>query len=411
MNITELQKKTIDLLNPWWRGFEVELGIERSDYLKEIEKIVRDRQEILFVIGSRRVGKTRILFQFIYKLIKEGIKPNDILFLSLDNSNLEKVDWYSYITESKFRYVFLDEVQYSLKWAQILKSLYDLPNKNYKIICSGSSSNLIEDKKAFLTGRTTSLLVTPLDFSEFKKFTNNADVKDYLFYGGYPEYVLEKEPSYLNDLARDIVEKDIVKIHKVRNKQYLYDLCQILAKQIGFKGSSNKIASVLKIDNKTVENYIQYLKEVKLIDIVYQYSESLNKKLFSPKKYYFNDLGMRNNFVGFSDFGSLVENAVFLKLSKTYGSNNVYYLSDTRANEVDFLVRLPNNEAILVESKYKDLENVAINSISGLFFKEIHDIKIIKRIVVTNGINTNFKKGNVTLELVSLENFLQIKYV
>lgn len=404
--------KTIEYLNPWWNKIEVELGIERTDYLTKIETIIKNRKQTLFILGSRRVGKTRILTQFIYKLIKNKVPAHDILFLSLDNTNLEKFDWYSYILDSKFKYIFLDEVHYSPKWAQILKSLYDLPNKNYKIVCSGSSSKLIEDNKAYLTGRSISLFVTPLDFDEFNDFSNNdSRVTDYLFFGGYPEYVLEKEPNYLNELLRDIIEKDIVKIHKVRNVQNLFDICQLLAKQIGFKGSSNKIAKVLRLDNKTVENYIQYLKEVKLINMVYQFSGSLNQKLYSLKKYYFCDLGMRNSFVGFSDIGSLVENAVFLQLSKLYGSENINYLSSTRGDEVDFVVSLKNDEVLFVESKYNNLQSSITSSISKLFYKQIHDIKIRQRIVITDGVDADFKKNDLEVKLISLEKFLTNKYV
>lgn len=409
MKITELQNKTVELLNPWWKNIEVELGVERTDYLSKIDEVVSKRQQILFILGSRRVGKTRIILQYIYKLIKSGVNPKKILFLSLDNSNLEKFDWNTYVADSDYQYIFLDEIHFFPKWAQILKSLYDIPNKNYKIIASGSSSKLIEDNKAFLTGRSTSLLVTPLDFYEFAKFSKSEDlINDYLFYGGYPEYVIEKEPNYLNELLRDVIEKDIIKIHKVRNSQYLFDICQILAKQIGFKGSSNKIANVLKLDNKTVDNYIQYLKEAKLIDYVYQYSESLNKKLYSPKKYYFNDLGMRNSFVGFSDIGSLVENAVFLQLVKLYGIDNIYYLSDTRNNEVDFLVTLEKDKLLLIESKYINLQSTVTKSLSNLFFKNIHGKEIIKRIVITNGIDDSFKEGAIEIKLVDLVEFLSL---
>lgn len=398
MNPTQLRSKTFELLNPWWNGVNVELGIERVSYLTEIDKMIK-RPQILFVFGSRRVGKTRILLQYIYRLIKTGIDPRKILFFSLDNSNLENFDLYSYIVQSDYQYIFLDEVHCFPKWAQILKSLYDIPGKNFKIICSGSSSKQIEDNKGFLTGRSTSLYVKPLNFGEFIQFTKSDNaIKDHLLYGGYPEFVLEKEPNYLNELIKDVIEKDITKVHKIKNKQHLFDTCQILAKQIGFRNSPNKIADVLNLDNKTVGNYIQYLKEVGLVDSICQYSESVNQKLHSPKKYYFNDLGMRNSFVGFSDLGSLVENAVFLQLSDKYGSQNIYYLSDSRGNEVDFVVTLENDEVLLVESKYKDSSSAVENSLPGLFFKEIYNKKIMKRTVVTDGIDNDF--------MVSLENFL-----
>lgn len=407
MEITELQMKTVELLNPWWKGVQVELGVGRTSYLKKIDEIINKRKQILFILGSRRVGKTRIILQYIYRLVGLKVNPKKILFLSLDNTNLENLDWYEYIAESNFEYVFLDEVHYSPKWAQVLKSLYDLPDKKVRIICSGSSSNLIEDNKAFLTGRSVGLFVTPLDFQEYKNFSNSDDlVKEYLFYGGYPEFVLEKEPNYLNELVKDIIEKDIVRVHKVKNNQYLFDVCQMLAKQIGFKGSSNKIANVLKLDNKTVENYIQYLKEVKLIDVIYQYSDSLNKKLYSPKKYYFNDLGIRNSFVGYSNIGSLVENAVFLHLVKRYGSKNIYYLSSADSSEVDFVVKLTDDKVLFVESKYNNLKNAIENSLSSLFFKGIYGKKIIDRIVVTDGVDTILHRDNLEVKLVSLENFL-----
>jgi len=408
MKLNESQDKTIKLLNPWWGGYSVELGVDRTDYLSKIDDFLSKKQEILFLLGSRRVGKTRIIFQTIYKLIAKGVQANKILFLSLDNSNLEKFNWYEYVVESNFDYIFLDEIQYSSKWAQNLKSLFDLPNKKMKIVCSGSSSKLIEDDKAFLTGRNSNLIVTSLDFNEFLKFTGARNtVKEYLFYGGYPEYILEKEPNYLNDLARDVIEKDIAKVHRVKNTQYLFDICQILAKQVGFRGSSNKIANVLKLDNKTVENYIQYLREAKLIEVVCQYSDSLNKRLYSPKKYYFNDLGMRNSFSGFSDKGSLIENAVYLKLSKMYGVENIFYLKGDRGSEVDFVVKLNTNQLLYVESKYNNSQTAIKNSLTKLFFKDMYDKDITKRIVVTDKVNEVLREDGKEVNLIDLTEFLK----
>lgn len=406
MQITELQKKTIELLNPWWHDQKIELGVIRTPYLLKIDHILTKRNQILFILGSRRVGKTRILTQFVYKLLSDGIEPKKILFLSLDNSNLEILDLYSYLAESEFEYLFLDEIHQFDDWERILKSLYDLPNKKFKIVCSGSSSKLIEDNKAFLTGRNTNLNIYPLDFNEFPSFSKSENVDDYLFYGGYPEFVLEKEPSYLNDLLRDIVEKDIVKIHKIKNTKYLFDVLHILAKQVGFRGSPNKIAKVLGVDSKTVDIFLTYFKEVKLIESIYQYSDSLNKRLYAPKKYYFNDLGMRNSFVGFSDKGSLVENAIFLHLAKLYGVENIFYLNEARGSEVDFVVKVGVNEVILIESKYNNLQSSIESSLSNLFFKEIHDKKIIGRLVVTDGIDDVIQKDGVDVKLISLEMFL-----
>ena len=408
MVLTNQQQKTIELLNPWHTDKKIDLGIPRTKYLEEIAEIVNKRKQILFVLGSRRVGKTVTLLQYIYQLIENAVNPKKILFLSLDNTNLEGLDLFAYLTEYKYSYIFLDEVHYFPNWAQVLKSLYDLPNFKSRIICSGSSSKLIEDNKAFLTGRSTSITMHPLSFTEFRKFNKGKEqLHDYLYYGGYPEYVIEKQPSYLNELLRDIIEKDISKLHNIKNNKYLFDICEILAKQIGYKGSSNKIAKVLGLDNKTAINYIEYLREVKLIETVYQYSDSLNERLYSPKKYYFNDLGMRNSFVGFSDIGSLVENAVFIKLVELFGGENIYYLADTSSNEIDFVVKAKKDEIVLIESKYNNLQQSVLNSIGKAFLKDPFGKKVIKRIVVTDGVNTKEKIKNIDVELVGIEKLLE----
>jgi len=112
MVLTEQQQKTIDLLNPWFSEKTIDLGVNRSSYLKAISSITKNQKQILFLLGSRRVGKTMIIYQYIYQLIKENVLPQKILFLSLDNTNLQDLELFSYLAQSDFEYIFLDEVQY-----------------------------------------------------------------------------------------------------------------------------------------------------------------------------------------------------------------------------------------------------------------------------------------------------------
>ncbi|PIV08502.1 hypothetical protein COS52_02345 [Candidatus Roizmanbacteria bacterium CG03_land_8_20_14_0_80_39_12] len=407
MVIAELQRKTIEQLNPWVMGKELELGIERKNYLTKIDKVVKQRQQILFLLGSRRVGKTMIILQYIDLLLRRGVKATKILFLSLDNTNLSELDLYTLLADQKYQYVFLDEVHRFPKWAHILKSLYDIPGYKTEIIASGSSSKEILDNGAYLTGRSTQIKVSPLTYFEYGQFVlDKTKVDDYLYYGGYPEYVLTKVPGYLNELLRDIIEKDIVRLHPVRNSQILLDVCQMIAKQLGHPGSPNKMSKVLGIDSKTVVNYIEYLREVQLIAPVYQYAQTLNERLYAPKKYYFQDLGMRNSFVGFADMGALVENAVYLKLIHDYGEGNVMYLSRGREGEIDFVVKTVQDKIMLVEAKYIDLRESVMNKLSKLMWKNDYFDQVVRRVVVTNGVDEVVEKGGVKIELIALEKFL-----
>ena len=86
--------------------------------------------------------------------------------------------------------------------------------------------------------------------------------------------------------------------------------------------------------------------------------------------------------------------------------DNISYLTDLRGNEVDFVVRLNDNEVLYVESKYNNLKDAIVNSLNKLFFKEINVKKVVQRIVVTNGINDSITRGMVKFDLVGLDRFL-----
>ena len=334
-------QKTIKNLNPWWQNIQIDLGVERKRYKKQILESLNDKR-ISFVLGSRRVGKTVLIFQVINELIKEGINPKKILFISLDNSNLKDVDLSSLILDGKYDYVFLDEIQYLKNWETILKSIYDIPGSKLKIVCSGSSSFLLHDKKGMLTGRNKSITVYPLDFKEFQQFSNKKDYKaetiNYLEHGGYPEYILNRHPNYHNQLLEDIIRKDIVDRYNIRLIDPILELVSLVARQVGFKTSINKLSKVLKISDDTVKSYLEFLSQSYLIDYIYKYSPSVNDRVYSAKKYYFWDLGMRNSLTGFKDLGSLAENAVYNRLKSQNPTSQIFYHSDSSQSEIDFLL-------------------------------------------------------------------------
>ena len=57
-------------MNPWWEeNFELK-GILRKKYLEVLEKNLKNK-DIIFITGLRRVGKSTLLKQLIFKLINE----------------------------------------------------------------------------------------------------------------------------------------------------------------------------------------------------------------------------------------------------------------------------------------------------------------------------------------------------
>ncbi len=372
-------------MNPWWEGFLKEEGIKRNKYLKVFDKNLMNK-EVIFVTGLRRVGKSTLLKQFIFKLINEkGINPKRIMYISLDAYLLKDNSIHDVVKE--FRkihsigideriYLFFDEVVYKEDFNQELKNLYDI--ENVKIFASSSSASLLRDKKAFLTGRTRTIEIEPLDFEEFLLFKNYSVKKseryllekyfeEYLEYGGMPEYVLTKDPNYITNLVDSIIYKDIIAFYNLKNHSVIKDLFKLLCERVGKQVSYNKIANVLGINKDSVRDYIFYFIDSYLFYIIEKDSKSLNERVKDNKKIYCSDVGIKNVTVGFRDIGSIYENLVFLKIKD---KNPRYIKRD--GIEIDFIIK-----DTIIEAKYKrEMEKK---------HKELFESIKVKNKIIANG--------------------------
>ncbi len=346
--------------NPWWEEpFSVENKIERTGLLNRMESYL-DIPGIVLLSGLRRVGKTTLMKLFIHRLIQKGIDPRHIFYVSLDDyllaphSIIDITAEYRKINKLPVEekvYFFLDEVTHKEQFHQQLKNLHD--RQNVKIYAASSSSSILKDSKAFLTGREYVMEILPLDFPEyleFKKITvKKRDQRlletyfeEYLHTGGIPEYVLYRQREYLQGLVDDIIYKDIIAYHKLKNHQVIKDMFKILMGNVGNPISAYKISNTLKISAETVSRYLQYFEDTYLIYLVPRHGKT-NQQLSSPRKIYAADTGIRNLFTGFVNKGRAFENYVYLRL-KNY--DPVYVLENQL--EIDFLL----DNRVLVEVKY-----------------------------------------------------------
>lgn len=353
--------------NPWWEGdFSLERIIPRKKYLDLLRRNL-ENDHIIFLTGLRRIGKTTLMKLIIKELIEEmGIPSDHILYVSLDdyvfrdNSILDVIDEYRKIhripVDDKV-YLFLDEIIFKEDCHQQLKNIYD--RQNAKVYATSSSSIKLKDRKAYLTGRSYIYEVKPLDFEEYLYFKNiNISRKDnkllepyfddFLKVGGIPYYVLNEEREFLFGLVDDIIHKDIISEHSIKNPQMIKDYFLLLMERSGKQLSINKIANILKISVDSSRKYLSYFNDTFLIQLLSRYGKT-NEKILSPKKIYCNDLGIKHCFTGSRDFGSYFENYLFLKLKQ----HDIYYLYEDGI-EIDFYLK---NLDLLLESKYNSTMN------------------------------------------------------
>ncbi|MEE9302224.1 MAG: ATP-binding protein, partial [Thiotrichaceae bacterium] len=272
--------------NPWWEDTTENKGIEpREKYQSELRKYLEFKQ-LIVLTGLRRVGKTTLMKLLIEELIKDGVLPKHILYVSLDDYLLDSKSIIDVINE--FRkihkitmdqkiYLFFDEVTYKKDFHIQLKNIYD--SQNTKIVTASSSSSLLRDKKASLTGRSISLEIKPLDLDEYLSFKgiklkkrdsqlHKSYFLDYCKDGGMPENVLNPSREYLMNLVDDIIQKDITAFHGIKNHQIVRDYFTLLMERSGKQLSINKIGKILNISPDTSRRYLGYFESTYLIHLL-----------------------------------------------------------------------------------------------------------------------------------------------
>lgn len=349
--------------NPWWTGYFKTDTIPRKGYVDTLLS-EKNEKDIVLISGIRRVGKTVLMHQTIERLL-ETVPKETILYVSLDHPIFIKGTILDIVKEhrrvhglgrDRRLFLFLDEVHLKEGFERDLKVLHDM--ENVKIYASGSSSLLLRQKGAFLTGRFTKMVIRPLDFNEFLEFRGKRikrsetylyqkELDDYLRTGGMPEYVLRPDrPQHLLNLVESIIDKDIVAHYGVKKPGLLRELLLLLAERVGKRMTYNKLAKVLGLTPDTVKQYVDYLEETYLVRTVPRYARSMNERIYSPKKVYMADTGLKTVLTGAKETGPLAENLVFLQLEKR-GSVSYYHEFN---REIDFIVN-----GMAVEVKYKDV--------------------------------------------------------
>lgn len=347
--------------NPWWMNdFDVDDLVPRTNYFNKLKRNL-DNKSIVFLTGLRRVGKTTLMKILIKYLIDIGIEPSHIFYISLDDYLLREKPLRDILIEyrkvhklsmKEKLYIFFDEVTYQKDYHQQLKNIYD--TQHTKLFATSSSSSLLKDKKAFLTGRAITYEVKPLDFAEYLEFKKieikkseeyllESYFRDYMKEGGMPENVLHPSREYLMNLIDDIIQKDITAYHGLRNHQIVRDYYTLLMERSGKQLSINKIANILKLSLDTARRYLGYFQETYLIHLLSRYGKT-NEKMLSAKKVYACDLGIKYLFTGARDLGSYFENYIYLKMKN---ARDIFYVYEN-GNEIDFIT----GDGILIESKY-----------------------------------------------------------
>lgn len=410
------------------------MEIKREYYLEQIR--IRENNGMIKVItGVRRCGKSYLLFKlFMKELLDRGVKADHIIDIALDGIENEDLrDPHALfkfvkkkITDEKQYYILLDEIQYVERFPEVLNSLLRMDNVD--IYVTGSNSKFLSsDILTEFRGRGDEIRVYPLSFVEYvSAYDGNEEDAwlDYMTFGGLPRVLSmktdEQKIKYLSDLFKETYLKDIIEHNNLKNSTEMEDLVNILASAIGSLTNPKKLENTFRtvmqsgITDKTIKQYIDYLREAFLIEQAIRYDIKGKKYISTPMKIYFVDPGLRNARLGFRQIEEthLMENIIYNELRRRGYAVDIGLVEireqDEKSGkrvrkqlEVDFIAYKGNNKyyiqsafALPDEEKKRQEERPLLNI--GDSFKKI--------VVVGNHIK--LKRDDMGITTIGIREFL-----
>lgn len=380
--------KRIQTENVWWLPEhsigETYSGYKPRAYLKLFYPHVLETKikRAVLLMGPRRVGKTVLLHHAIDLLIKSGVDPINICYISVDHpiytgSGLEDLlNLYikasgTDISKNKV-FVIFDEIQYLKGWEVHLKVLVD-SYENIKFIASGSAAAALRLKSIESgAGRFTDFLLPPLTFHEYldllgisgivntdkkkDKFYITEDIEalnrhflHYLNYGGYPEVIfsekIQSDPArYIkSDIIDKVLLRDLPSLYGIHDIQELNYLFTTLAYNTANEVTLENLSQNSGVAKNTIKRYIEYLQAAFLIRIVHRIDR--NSKRFIRANFFkvyltnpsvraalFSPVGENDKIVG-----SLAETGIFSQWFHASHVETSLYYARWNQGEIDIV--------------------------------------------------------------------------
>ena len=277
----------------------------RRDLMDEIDW--NDR--LIGIKGTRGVGKTTFLLQYAKE--KFGT-DHSCLFINMNNFYFSKytlVEFAAEFVKRGGKVLLIDQVFKYPEWSHDLRACYEM-FPTLKIIFTGSSVMRLKEENPELSGIVKVYYLRGFSFREYlnlqsgncfrahtlqeilenheqiaKTILRNVKpldyFQDYLHHGFYP-FFLEKR-NFSENLLKTMnmmIEVDILLIKQIELKYLskIKKLLYLLAVDGPVAPNVSQLATEIQTSRATVMNYIKYLADARLINMVYPKGEEFPKK-------------------------------------------------------------------------------------------------------------------------------------
>jgi uncharacterized protein len=353
----------------------------------------------LIISGIRRCGKSTLAHQ-----IMETMQSDKILYLNFETPRLygfsvndfSRLD--NIIAERRATILFFDEIQDVEGWEIFIREKLD---EQFKIIITGSNARLLSyELGTKLTGRQITYELFPFSYSEyvscFNLKTTLESFKEYSTYGGFPDYLTNKDEDILTALFDDILVKDIIVRHGIKDSISIKKLSVYLFNNIGNRVTATKLKQVFSVSaTSTLMSWFSFLESTYLVFFLPMYSHSTKAQLINPRKIYCIDNGLLNAISSTltQDEGRKLENIIFMHLRRSY--TELFYFDE--GGECDFVVLKNSKVEMLVQVCHSLNQDNLDREVNGL-------LKAMKFFNCKNGkIVTLNDKDKITIDGFEIE--------
>ena len=260
--------------------------------------------------GTRGVGKTTLLLQYAKEHF--GAHDRKCLYVNMNNFYFQSrgiADFAGEFYKKGGRVLLIDQVFKQPQWSEELRKCYDeYPGLN--IVFTGSSVMRLKDENPALNGIVMSYNLRGFSFREFlnlqtgnsfraysldeilanheqiiktilPKVSPNKFFSDYLHHGFYPFY--QENTNYSENLLKTMnmmTEVDILLIKQIELKYLtkIKKLFYLLAVNGPQAPNISQLAIDIQTSRATVMNYIKYLADARLINMIYPVGQVFPKK-------------------------------------------------------------------------------------------------------------------------------------
>src|SRR5713226_8615794 len=315
-------------------------------------QIERDlRRKMVFVAGSRQVGKTTMAKQILGR--RTGYLNWDV---SEDRERILRREL------PGSRLWAFDEIHKYRSWRNLLKGLDDGRRRGQQILITGSARlDLYRFGGDSLQGRYHLLRMHPLSVAELGIATSR-ELRDLLTLGGFPEPFFSGSETEAKRWSRAyrtlLVREEVATLERVQDLGNLELLALRLPELVGSPLSINALREDLQLTHKTVAHWLQILERLYAIFRLSPFGAPRIRAVKKEQKHYHWDWSVVAE--PSLRFESLVAGHLLKWVhheQDTKGRDlELRYFRDTDRREVDFVVVERRAPQLCIECKWGDAE-------------------------------------------------------